>query len=42
MASMNYVTLKYGLGYPRVRLYDGSFSEWSVHTDLPVESGPAR
>ena len=42
MASMNYVTLKYVLGYPRVRLYDGSFSEWSVHTDLPVESGPAR
>ncbi|MBN2207625.1 MAG: sulfurtransferase, partial [Candidatus Aminicenantes bacterium] len=36
MAAMVYVTLKYVLGHPRVRLYDGSFSEWSVRADLPV------
>jgi thiosulfate/3-mercaptopyruvate sulfurtransferase len=42
MASMTYVTLKYVLGHSRVRLYDGSYSEWSVRADLPVESGPGR
>lgn len=42
MASMTYVTLKYVLGHADVRLYDGSFSEWSVRSDLPVESGSIR
>jgi thiosulfate/3-mercaptopyruvate sulfurtransferase len=38
MAAHSYVTLKYILGFPRVRLYDGSFSEWSNVDSLPVES----
>lgn len=39
MASQTYLVLRYFLGYPDVRLYDGSFSEWSNHDDLPVETG---
>jgi thiosulfate/3-mercaptopyruvate sulfurtransferase len=39
-ASLGYFVAKY-LGYP-VRLYDGSFEEWSRHTDLPVETGTRR
>lgn len=30
--------LKYLLGYPRVRNYDGSWNEWSRISELPVES----
>jgi len=25
------------MGYPRVRIYDGSWSDWSPSTDLPVD-----
>lgn len=32
-------TLRYLLGYPRVRVYDGSFTEWSEREELPVETG---
>lgn len=39
MASHTYITLKYILGYPNVKLYDGSFNEWSVVESLPVETG---
>lgn len=39
MASHTYITLKYVLGYPKVKLYDGSFNEWSVVEGLPVETG---
>jgi thiosulfate/3-mercaptopyruvate sulfurtransferase len=39
MSAHTYFTLKYILGYPDVRNYDGSFNEWSNIEDLPVETG---
>jgi 3-mercaptopyruvate sulfurtransferase SseA len=27
------------LGYPRVRVYDGSFTEWAEKLELPVKAG---
>lgn len=38
-ASHLYITLKYGLGYPNVRLYRGSWVEWSADLNLPVKIG---
>jgi len=35
-----YFVLKYVLSFPNVKVYDGSFSEWASHPELPVESGP--
>ncbi len=37
MASHVYFTLRYVLGFPKVKNYDGSFNEWSNHDELPVE-----
>jgi len=39
MASFAYFSLKHRLGFPKVKVYDGGFSEWSAREDLPVE-GP--
>ncbi len=36
MSSHTYLTLKYVLGFTRVRNYDGSFNEWSNNDALPV------
>lgn len=36
MSAHTYFTLKYVLGFPRVRNYDGSFNEWSNVDTLPV------
>jgi len=38
MSSHTYLTLKYLLKFPRVKLYDGSFNEWSNRLELPVET----
>ncbi|MCX8116716.1 MAG: sulfurtransferase [Desulfobacterota bacterium] len=39
-ASHLYFTLRYLLGYPTVRLYRGSWVEWSADLSLPVKTGP--
>jgi thiosulfate/3-mercaptopyruvate sulfurtransferase len=33
-------TLRYLLGYPRVRVYVGSWTEWAEREELPVATGP--
>jgi thiosulfate/3-mercaptopyruvate sulfurtransferase len=38
-ASHVHFTLRYLLGYPRVRVYVGSWTEWAERTELPVEVG---
>ena len=38
-ASLQYVVLKHVLGYPNVRIYEGSWTEYSTQPDLPVATG---
>lgn len=38
-ASLQYIVLKHLLGYPSVRIYEGSWTEYSA-TDYPVQTGP--
>jgi thiosulfate/3-mercaptopyruvate sulfurtransferase len=33
-------TLRYLLGYPRVRVYVGSWTEWAEREELPIATGP--
>ena len=37
-ASYSWFVLRYLLGYPRVRNYDGSWTEWGNSTGLPIET----
>ncbi|HET7423175.1 MAG TPA: sulfurtransferase [Gemmatimonadales bacterium] len=39
-ASHVHFTLRYLLGYPRVRVYVGSWTEWAEREDLPIATGP--
>ncbi|NJS16991.1 MAG: sulfurtransferase, partial [Nostocaceae cyanobacterium CSU_2_110] len=36
-AAHTWFVLKYLLGYPNVRNYDASWSEWGLRSDTPVE-----
>jgi thiosulfate/3-mercaptopyruvate sulfurtransferase len=38
-ASLEYMVLKHLLKFPKVRLYEGSWAEYSNHTDLKIETG---
>lgn len=38
-ASLEYVVLKHVLGFPKVRLYEGSWAEYAAHADLKLETG---
>ena len=41
-SSHSWFALKYLLGCPRVRNYDGSWTEWGNMVGMPVEQGPGR
>lgn len=41
-ASLEYVILKHLFGFPRVRLYEGSWAEYATHADLKVEKGNGK
>jgi len=40
-SSHTWFVLTYLLGYPKVRNYDGSWTEWGNLVDAPIEKGPA-
>jgi len=39
-ATNPYILFKYYLGYPDVKLYEGSFTEWSAYPENPTVTGP--
>ena len=38
-SSLTWFVLKYLLGYPKVKNYDGSWTEWGNLVDAPIEKG---
>lgn len=38
-ATSQFVVLKWYLGFPQVKLYEGSFTEWSAYPDNPTVTG---
>ncbi len=41
-SSHTWFVLKYLLGYPKVRNYDGSWTEWGNLVGAPIEKGPGQ
>ncbi len=41
-SSLTWFVLKYLLGYPRVKNYDGSWTEWGNLVGAPIEKGPGQ
>lgn len=41
-ASLEYVVLKHILKFPKVRLFEGSWTEYSNHPELQIETGAGR
>ncbi len=39
-ATNEFLIFRHLLGYPRVRLYEGSFTEWISHPANPTVTGP--
>jgi thiosulfate/3-mercaptopyruvate sulfurtransferase len=39
-ATNEFLLFKFYLGYPNVKLYEGSFTEWSSYPDNPIVTGP--
>jgi len=39
-ATAEFVLLKWYFGYPDVRIYEGSFTEWSAYPENPIVTGP--
>jgi thiosulfate/3-mercaptopyruvate sulfurtransferase len=39
--SNEFLLLKWYLGYPKVKLYEGSFTEWVAYPDNPTVTGPS-
>jgi thiosulfate/3-mercaptopyruvate sulfurtransferase len=39
-ATDEFLLFKWYLGYPNVKLYEGSWTEWSAHPENPVVTGP--
>ncbi|MFP4546110.1 MAG: sulfurtransferase, partial [Methanomassiliicoccales archaeon] len=38
-ATNEFILFKWYLGYPDVRIYEGSFTEWTSHPDNPTVTG---
>jgi thiosulfate/3-mercaptopyruvate sulfurtransferase len=39
-ATNEFLLFKWYLGFPKVKIYEGSFTEWSAHAENPTVTGP--